>query len=110
MHTINDDSGIFKLNQKIQGQFHRYLLNEFYIDCIKDKRLMNYFNDKVINECLFVNKEWLISHLYPNLFHQNDNFIVIEKKQLLSDLNSFIRSKYSSIRECFQVPQNIILH
>ena len=27
-----------------------------------------------------------------NFLNQNDNFIVIEKKQILSDLNSFIRS------------------
>ena len=105
VETVNDDSGILKLNQRIKGPFNRCLLNEFYIDCKNDKRLLKYFSEDVINECLLAYKEWLISKLYPDLYKQNDNFIVIEKKQLLSDLNSFIRSKYSSIRECFQVPQ-----
>ena len=94
-----------KLNQRLKGPFNRCLLNEFYIDCKNDKRLLKYFSEEVINECLLAYKEWLISKLYPDLYKLNDNFIVIEKKQLLSDLNSFIRSKYSSIRECFQVPQ-----
>ena len=79
--TVNDDSGILKLNQRIKGLFNRCLLNEFYIDCKNDKRLLKYFSNEVINECLLAYKEWLISKLYPDLYKQNDNFIVIEKNK-----------------------------
>ena len=63
--TVNDDLGILKLNQRIKGPFHRYLLNEFYIDCNQDKKLLKYFSDEVVNECLMAYKEWLISQLFP---------------------------------------------
>ena len=102
--TVNDDLGILKLNQRIKGPFRRCLLNEFYIDCKKDQKLLKYFSEDVVNECLMAYKEWLISKLYPNLFQLNDNIINNEKKQMLSDLNLYIRMKYSSIRSNFQVP------
>ena len=103
--TVNDDSGILNLNQRIKGPFHRYYLDRFYIDCKKDKKLLKYFSDETVDECLMAYKEWLISKLYPKLVQLNDNFINLEKKQMLSDLNLYIRAKYSSTRNNFKVPE-----
>ena len=102
--TVNDDLGILKLNQRIKGPFHRYLLNEFYIDCNQDKKLLKYFSDEVVNECLMAYKEWLISQLFPYLFELDEYIVNIEKKQMLSDLNFYIRMKYSSIKDYFKIP------
>ena len=77
---VNDDLGILKLNQRIKGPFRRCLLNEFYIDSKKDKKLLNYFSEDVVKECLMAYKEWLITKIFPNMFQIDNTIINIEKK------------------------------
>ena len=66
--------------------------------------MLKYFTEEVVSECLMAYKEWLITKIFPNMFQFDNTIINIEKKQMLSDLNFYIRMKYSSIRDNFQIP------
>ena len=78
---MNYDFGILKLYQRIKGPFHICLLKEFYIDSKKDKKLLKYFTEEVVSECLMAYKEWLITKIFPNMFQFDNTIINIEKNK-----------------------------
>ena len=68
-----------------------------YIDSKKDEKMLKYFTEEVVSERQMTNKEWLVTKILSNMLQLNNTIIIVEQKQMVSDLNFYIRMNYSSI-------------
>ena len=99
----DDKSEVLRLDLQIKGKFHRDKLDLFYIDCKKQVKLLKYFSNDLIRQCLKIYREWLMTKISPNIVDVKTSKIEPKMITMIDAFNTFMKERSEYKFNSFQL-------
>lgn len=101
----DDKAGVLRLDLQIKGKFHKDKLDLFYIDCKKQVKILKYFSNDLIRQCLKIYKEWLMVKISPSIADAKTSKIDPKNLSMIDAFNTFMKERSVFKFDSFQLTE-----